>query len=172
MSTPGSLRFVIVAALGLAGVAGACGGKAEPPPATPQVAAPAAEDAVEAAQAVLEQYRQAHEVRSIEALDPLYLAAPELERVWQGQRTVGWDQVRAELAALFHRADSIKLRVDRVAVQPLGAGGAVLVADASRTVSDGVTSVRVDGVLTLTLRRQGERWLIASEHFSHTVTPR
>ena len=161
------------AALGLCCAAGACGGSQAPPPEAPQAAAPIdAGDAAGAARAVLEQYRQAHEVRSVEALDPLYLAGPELVRVWQGQRTAGWDPARAELAALFNRARSVKLRVDQVIVQPLGPDGVVLVADASRTVADGVTSVRVDGVLTLVLRRQDQRWLIVSEHFSYPPTPR
>jgi hypothetical protein len=160
------------AALGLACAAGACGGSPEPPPAAPQAAAPVSGDAATAARAVLEQYRQAHEVRSVEALEPLYLATPELVRVWQGQRSAGWDTARAELSALFNRAQGIKLRVDQVAVQALGRDGAVVVADVSRTVSDGVTSVRVDGVLTLVLRREDPRWLIVSEHFSHPLTAR
>jgi ketosteroid isomerase-like protein len=160
----------MIAAVLLASAAGACGGSAAPEPEAPRAAAPGAAvagDAAGAARAVLEQYRQAHEVRSVEALDPLYLATPGLVRVWQGERTAGWDAARAELAALFNRAQSIKLRVDQVTVQELGDAAAVVVADVSRTVSDGVTSVRVDGVLTLVLRREGERWLIAGEHFSH-----
>lgn len=175
MSKAGYLRVLTAAALALACAAGACGGSSKPPAAPPQAAAPVSTlsgDAAEAARAVLEQYRQAHEVRSVEALDPLYLAGPELVRVWQGQRTAGWDPARAELAALFNRARSVKLRVDQVIVQPLGPDGVVLVADASRTVADGVTSVRVDGVLTLVLRRQDQRWLIVSEHFSYPPTPR
>jgi uncharacterized protein (TIGR02246 family) len=178
MPKPAYLRLLAAIALGLACAAGACGGSSSPapPPAAPQAAAPISGDAAEAAQAVLEQYRQAHEVRSVEALDPLYLATPELVRVWQGQRTAGWDTARAELAALFNRAQGIKLRVDQVAVQALGPDGApeaiIVVANVSRTVSEGVTSVRVDGVLTLVLRRQDQRWLIASEHFSHPPTAR
>ncbi|HWN66814.1 MAG TPA: nuclear transport factor 2 family protein [Haliangium sp.] len=174
MSNLGVLRVLTAAALALACAAGACGGSPEPPATPPRAAAPVSTlsgDAAEAARAVLEQYRQAHEVRSVEALDPLYLAAPELSRVWQGQRTAGWDTTRAELAALFNRARSIKLRVDQVAVHELGPGGVAVVADVSRTVSDGVTSVRVDGVLTLVLRRQDERWQIVSEHFSYPLTP-
>jgi ketosteroid isomerase-like protein len=174
MPKPGYVRLVAAVALGLSCVAGACGGSAEPhasTPAAPQTAAPAPGGAAEAARAVLEQYRQAHEVRSVEALDPLYLPGPELVRVWQGQRTAGWDTARAELGALFNRSRSVKLRVDQVVVHELGADGVVLVADASRTVADGVTSVRVDGVLTLILRRQDQRWLIVSEHFSYPPTP-
>jgi ketosteroid isomerase-like protein len=175
MPKPGTLRLLAAAALALSCAAGACGGGPEPPPQAPQAAAPRSDaggDAAEAARAVLEQYRQAHEVRSVEALDPLYLAGPELVRVWQGQRTAGWDTARAELAALFNRARSVKLRVDQVVVHALGPDGVVLVADASRTVADGATSVRVDGVLTLVLRRQDQGWVIVSEHFSHPLTPR
>lgn len=174
MSKRGYLR--VLAAVALACAAGACGGSPEPTLAAPQASAPMSGDAAEAARAVLEQYRQAHEVRSVEALDPLYLATPALVRVWQGQRTSGWDAARAELSALFNRAQGIKLRVEQVAVHAIGPGdeptGAVIVADASRTVSDGVTSVRVDGVLTLVLQRVDQRWLIASEHFSYPPTAR
>jgi ketosteroid isomerase-like protein len=156
-------------------VAGACGGSTQAPPAAPAASTastpPTPADIRQAALAVLEQYRQAHEVRSVEALDPLYLASPELVRVWQGERTTGWDAVRDQLGALFNRARDIKLRVDQPTVLALGDGGAVVVANAARTVAEGVTSVRVEGVLTLVLRREEQRWRIASEHFSYPPSP-
>jgi hypothetical protein len=167
--------FPVLAAVALICAVAACGGSPAPT-AAPPAPAPMSRDAAEGARAVLEQYRQAHEVRSVEALDPLYLTTPELVRVWQGQRTTGWDTARTELAGLFNRAQGIKLRVEQVTVHAIGPGdeptGAVVVADVSRTVSDGVTSVRVDGVLTLVLQRADQRWLIASEHFSYPPTAR
>lgn len=152
----------------------ACGGPAAAPPSAPQAEAapPAPASVVEAAQALVEQYRQAHEVRSMDALAPLYAASPELVRVWQGRRTTGWEVVRPELAGLLGRAESIKLRIGDLAVSALGEDGAAVTASVSRTVADGVTSVRVDGVLTLALRRQDDRWVIVGEHFSHPPSPR
>lgn len=179
-STRPCLRGIAAAVLGLSLLTAGCGGgtKARAGAEAPAAAAPAPGSAEEAARAVLEQYRQAHAVRSLEALAPLYLDAPELVRVWQGERTTSWGAVRGQLAVLFSSAEEIRLRVDRVAVLPLGQDGAAVIADVSRTVDSGATSVRVDGVLTLVLRRQDSgddragRWVIASEHFSHPPSPR
>jgi ketosteroid isomerase-like protein len=174
------MRSIAAAVLGLSLLPAGCGGgtKARAEAEAPAPAAPAPGSVEEAARAVLEQYRQAHEVRSLDALAPLYLEAPELVRVWQGERTTGWGAVRGQLAVLFSSAEDIRLRVDQVAVLPLGQGGAAVVADVARTVDSGATSVRVDGVLTLVLRRQdgqdgqGGRWVIVTEHFSHPPKPR
>lgn len=177
-STRPCLRGIAAAVLGLSLLAAGCGGGTKARAEAPAAAAPAPGSVEEAARAVLEQYRQAHAVRSLDALAPLYLDAPELVRVWQGERTASWGAVRGQLAVLFSSAEEIRLRVDRVAVLPLGRDGAAVIADVSRTVDSGATSVRVDGVLTLVLRRQASendpagRWVIASEHFSHPPSPR
>lgn len=162
------------AALGLVVAVAACGAGTTSP-ATPggAEAEPAAPvSVVQAAQAVLEQYRQAHEVRSMDALAPLYAATPELVRVWQGRRTTGWEAVRPELAGVLGRAERIKLRIGDVTVSALGKDGATVTASVSRIIADGVTSVRVDGVLTLAVRRQDDRWVIVGEHFSYPPSPR
>lgn len=176
-STRPCLRGIAAAVLGLSLLIAGCGGGTKARAEAPQAAAPAPGSVEEAARAVLEQYRQAHQVRSLDALAPLYLDAPELVRVWQGERTAGWGAVRGQLAVLFSSAEDIRLRIEEVAVLPLGRDGAAVIADVSRTVDTGATSVRVDGVLTLILRRQEQdgqdgRWVIVSEHFSHPPSPR
>lgn len=171
----GRARCVVLwLALGLVLALPACGGSGAAPPAAPRAdqAPPAPVSVVQAARAVLEQYRQAHEVRSMDALAPLYAVSPELVRVWQGSRLTGWDAVRPELAALLGRAERIKLRIDDVTVSALGEDGATVAASVSRVIADGVTSVRVDGVLTLALRRQDDHWVIVAEHFSYPPSPR
>ena len=176
-STRPCLRSIAAAVLGLSLLVAGCGGGTKARAEAPETAAPAPGSVEEAAKAVLEQYRQAHEVRSIDALAPLYLDAPELVRVWQGERTASWGAVRGQLAVLFSSAEDIRLRVDTVAVLPLGQDGAAVIANVARTVDSGATSVRVEGVLTLILRRQdgqdgqGARWVIVSEHFSHPTSP-
>jgi len=182
-STRPCLRSIAAAVLGLSLLVAGCGGgtKARAGAEAPESAVPAPGSVEEAARAVLEQYRQAHEVRSLDALAPLYLDAPELIRVWQGERTKSWGAIRGQFAVLFSSAEDIKLRADEVTVLVLGQDGAAVIADVSRTVDSGATSVRVDGVLTLVLRRQEDpdgpdgkagRWVIVSEHFSHPPTPR
>ncbi|ACY14793.1 YybH family protein [Haliangium ochraceum] len=161
----GSSRIAASALLcSLLAVLGACGGSS-PELEAPQASAPAPVAA--SAQAVLEQYRQGFEVRSIEALRPLYSASPTLVRVWQGRRVDGWDAVERDLLLMFQRAQSVKLRVAASQVMMLGDDGALITANLTRSVGDGVTTVQVEGVLTLAVRREGERWLIVGEHFSH-----
>lgn len=178
------LRGIAAAVLGLSLLGSGCGGgtRARAGAEAPLGAAPAPGSVEEAARGVLEQYRQAHEVRSLDALTPLYLDAPDLVRVWQGERTRSWGAIRGQMAVLFSTAEDIKLRVDEVTVLALGQDGATVTASVSRTVDSGATSVRVDGILTLVLRRQdgprgqdGEqpaRLVIVTEHFSHPPSPR
>lgn len=157
-------RFLQIAALLLA--VGGCASRGAPPPQAPAVE-PVPASVQEAVRGVIEQYRQAYEVRSPEALLPLYIQSPDLVMVRQGRPMVGWDQVQDYLTSLMARAKEIQLEIEDVRIIPLGQSGAVVTARVARTVHDSATAVREEGVLTLVLRRDGERWVIASEHFSH-----
>jgi len=156
-----ALALVLVSAL-VAGCFGHGKGKATTPadPATP------AGQAVSAAQRAVEQWRQAYEVDSFDALAPLYAHDKTLVIVQQGRPYVGWDAVEAHLKDMLGHAREIHVRLKDVRIMPLTDAAAV-VALMDRDISDGVTTVSERGVLTLVLRREGDGWLVVAEHYSY-----
>jgi ketosteroid isomerase-like protein len=145
-------------ALALAG----CGSKSCPAGAA-EAGSPA--DEVAGAQRAVEAWRAAWEARDAGALFALYEHDDALAVVTQGTALIGWDAIERQLGERIASAKFIRLKLDDVKVMPVG-GGAVAVANLSREVSDGVTSVTDNGTLTLALRADGERWLIVGEHYS------
>ncbi|RMH43890.1 MAG: DUF4440 domain-containing protein [Deltaproteobacteria bacterium] len=158
-----------LASLGPAAVAcalaSACAGRGRPvqPPTVP----PPAADAVAAARAVVEQYEQGYEVLSAEALKPLYAPGDDVLVVAQGRAWRGVAAVDGYLRDLFARAEAVRLDLSDVRVQSLGADAAEVSAAVVREIRTGATTAIERGVLTLTLSRVGDRWLIRTEHFSY-----
>lgn len=131
-------------------------------------AAPAMpENQVAAVRGALEQWRQAYEVRSLDALGKRYAQGDDVVLVQEGRQTRGWPAIQALLTERLARAKDVRVRLKDVAVAPIGEGGAALVAGMSREISDGITAVAEEGVLTLTLRGEGGSWVIVSEHYSY-----
>lgn len=163
------MAIVAFAVLALAALGGCAGrGKGAPDVAAqPAAPAPVPASVDEAVRGVLEQYRQAYEVRSLDALLPLYLQSADLVLVRQGRPVLGWEAARQSFSSLLTQASEIRIELEPVRVVPLGADGAVVTARLARTVSHGPTSVREEGTLTLVLRRDAGGWVIAGEHFSH-----
>lgn len=160
-------RMLVFAAM--IGAASGCAG-AHPQPATaadkaPEALAPA--EVIHEVEGAVEQYRQAYEVKSLDALEPLYLHGPGLVLVIQGDRKSGWQAVRNYLDGLLMAAAEIRVRVSDVSVVALGDSAATAVATLERSVSDGTTMLSVTGTLTLVFERLGSDWKIASEHFSY-----
>lgn len=152
---------VAVTALALAGCPGRDAGVVEAPvPATP-------DQVVRAATGLLEQYRQAFEVRSFEALEPLYSHTLDLSVTHQGKTYSGWSQVERYLNELLGQAAQVHVTFDDTDVAALGNGGAAVHTAVRREISDGTTAVIEEGTLTLALRREGEAWVIVKEHFSY-----
>lgn len=152
------LSIVITCALG-------CGASGPKEPAAPSAPVTPAQ-VVDEARRTLDQYKQAYQGRSMDAIAPLYAHSPELVLTRQGHSIVGWQGVEAHLRPIMSKAKDVRLDVRDVYVAALGSNGAVVTAVVSRTIGDGITSVREDGTLTLTLHRHEDRWLIMSEHFS------
>ncbi len=133
----------------------------------PDTASRTPAEVVEAGQRLVESWRQGYEVRSLEALAPLYAQDLDLVLVAQGQVQLGWTAVESYLSAEL-AAKEIHIRLDDVQVAALGAGAAVVTAMMTRESSDGVASVSERGALTLALRAQTDgRWVIVSEHYSY-----
>jgi ketosteroid isomerase-like protein len=154
---------VLAALVAVAAAAAGC-----PKPSCPQTATtvgPAADDQVADVLRTIEQWRQAYEVRSTEALHALYDHGKSVAVVIQGVAVVGWDAVQADLDARLARASSIHLRIADIRVSPVG-GGAIATASLSREITEGATSVADTGTLTLVFATDGDKLLIVAEHFS------
>ncbi|MDB4952456.1 MAG: hypothetical protein JWO36_25 [Myxococcales bacterium] len=129
-------------------------------PATPK-------EVVAAARATIEQWRQAYEVRSFDALAKLYTHDLDTVVVQDGQTMIGWSSVEAMLRDRLSRAKTIHVRLKDIQVTSLAPDAAFAVATMTREVSDGTTSVGENGALTLVLRKDGEVWHIVGEHYSY-----
>jgi ketosteroid isomerase-like protein len=145
---------------------GGCGhgSRAVAAPAAAETAAP--DDLVAAGKRVVEQYRQAYEVKSMDALAPLYAQGLDTVLVQQGKALFGWTAVEAHLKETVEGASAIHIRVGDVAVAAVGSDGAAVTAAMTREMTEGSTTVQESGILTLSLHRDGERWLIVAEHYS------
>lgn len=158
-------RLVLSLALALGAPLGCARGGGQPAAVAP--VASAEEGA--AVRGAVERWRQALEVRSVEALGEVYAHDEALVVVQQGAATRGWQAVSRQLEEQLAKAREVRLRLDELMVTPVGEGGAVVVGRLQREISDGVTSVAEDGTLTLTLRQDGAAWVIVSQHYSYPV---
>jgi uncharacterized protein (TIGR02246 family) len=123
-------------------------------------------EVVAGARATIEQWRQGYEVKSLEALAKLYAQNIDLVVVEQGQPIVGWSSVENMLKARLTRYKNIHVRLKDIQVQSLGPTSAVATASMTRELGDDVTQITESGALTVVLRKEGDAWQIASEHYS------
>jgi ketosteroid isomerase-like protein len=151
---------IFVAALALAGCPK---GERETMPARP--ASPP--DVLSAARGTIEQWRQAYQIKGLDVLSGLYAHEPELVLVHDGRAHVGWASVEALLKDRLARYLKIVIRLKDINVVPLGATGATATASITRELGDDVTTIMETGALTMVLRRDGERWVIVTEHYSY-----
>lgn len=129
--------------------------------------APAADDSARAIEGVVEQYRQAYEVRSLEALGLLYSQDLDLVVVFQGRAHRGWSQVEEFLAQRLEGATKVRMVIKDLSIQPLSPSSAVASATLESSIGDDAATVTERGTLTLVLRKVGEGWKLVSEHFSY-----
>jgi ketosteroid isomerase-like protein len=115
----------------------------------------------------IEQYRQGYEVRSLDALIPIYSKTDDLTLTVQGRTQRGWPQVQEWLGAFLGKATTVKLRMAELQVVTLGDTGALATMVMHRTYGDGVTTIDEEGTLLLVFRRTGDEWLIVAEAFSY-----
>ena len=158
-------RTAVVIALAIGLTVAACHGARGKDPVGPSATTP--KEVVAAAKATIEQWRQGYEVRSVDALSKLYARDLDLVVVQEGQTMIGWSSVEAYLKDRIARAGQIHIRLKDVQVVSLGLEAASAVATMTRELTDGTTTVTEAGTLTLVLRKQGEGWVISSEHYSY-----
>ena len=124
-------------------------------------------EVVAAAKATIEQWRQAYEVRSVEALGRLYARDLDLVVVHEGMAYLGWSSVDAMLKDRIARASAIRIRLKDIQVVSLAPDVASAVATMTRELTEGPTTVTESGTLTLVLRKEGDGWVITAEHYSY-----
>ena len=124
-------------------------------------------EVVAAAKSTIEAWRQAYEVRSVDALAKLYAHEADAVMILDGQPLVGWDSMLFMLKDKIGRAKDIHVRLKDVTVRSLAPTIASAVATMTREMSDGVTTVTEAGALTLVLRKDPDGWKIVVEHYSY-----
>ena len=125
-------------------------------------------EVVIATRGAIEQWRQAYEVRSMEALGKLYAHDTDVVIVQDGVTLIGWGSVEGLLKDRINRAKEIHIRLKEVQVTSVAPTAAFAVATMAREMSDGTTSVTENGSLTLVFRKDPTAgWLIVGEHYSY-----
>ncbi len=159
--------LVIACALSLAGLAG-CPKTAEP--VAPSSLTPP--EVVTEGKATIEKWRQAYELRSADTLGALYAHDVDLVVVLEGQTFLGWDAVEGMLKERLKLAGEIHIRLKDTSVSALGPDAAFAYTTMTREIqaAGGSTTVTENGILTLVLRKQGDTWVIGSEHYSYKRT--
>jgi ketosteroid isomerase-like protein len=151
---------VLVVALVLTGCHNGKTDTTRKPSATPK-------EVVAGARATIEQWRQAYEVRSFDALAKLYAHDIDLVVVQDGVPLVGWASVEGMLKDRLARFKQIHIRLKDIQVQSLGPTAATATAAMTREQGDDVTTVTEGGALTVVLRLEGDTWVIVAEHYSY-----
>ena len=120
-----------------------------------------------AAKATIEQWRQAYEIRSVEALSQLYARNVDLVVVQEGTTFLGWSSVESMLKDRIARTGAIVIRLKDMQVSSLSPDVAFAFATMTRELTFEATTVTEGGTLTLVLRKHDGKWLITSEHYSY-----
>lgn len=127
------------------------------------------EKAASNARGIVEQWRQAWQVRSVQALGKLYPHDLDVVVVEQGRAQLGWTPVETWLSTKMSGAKTVIIELDDLQVFMLGDGAAAASATMRREISDGVTSTKETGVITWALREESDgTWRIVSEHYSYS----
>jgi uncharacterized protein (TIGR02246 family) len=124
-------------------------------------------DVTAAVNGVIEQWRQAYQVKSEDALAKLYAHDGAVAVVQEGRPAVGWPAVEAVIKDRLARYPKIVIRLRDVTIAPLGPAAATATAQMTRELGDDVTTLTENGTLTLVLRQDGPDWVIVSEHYSY-----
>ena len=128
-------------------------------------------DTARAIEGAIEQYRQAYEVHSAEALGEMFAHDLDVISVYQGRTYQGWTQIQVEQKKRFKDATKVRMIITNLSIQSLGDDAAVATAGLERTIGDDATTVTERGSLTLVFRKTAGRWMIATEHFSYPTGP-
>jgi ketosteroid isomerase-like protein len=115
-------------------------------------------------QAFVRQYTAAINRADAPAIMEMYAHVPEVTSADNLDITRGWDAIKRDAASLSE--NRYRMELGKVDVVPLGAGYALVVADASYTFGTPQGALRVRGVLTLVLQKIGGSWKVIHDHSS------
>jgi ketosteroid isomerase-like protein len=141
--------------------------RSAPAPTAQETVPPTPAQVDSAVKSRIEQYRQGYEVRSLDALAPLYSQTEDLTVTVQGRTQHGWQAAQEQLATFLQKAVSVKVRMSELQVIALGDAGALATMTVHRSFGDGVTTVDEIGTLVLVFRRVKDEWFIVAEHYSY-----
>jgi SnoaL-like domain len=111
--------------------------------------------------AIIEQWRQAYEVRSVDALAKLYDPSEKLVYVHQGKRYNGWLAAAAVITERLAGATELHMDLRDISVRSI-AGATLIDCNMTREISVSSTTVKESGVVSMVII-DGK---IAVEHFS------
>ncbi|HVV83010.1 MAG TPA: AtzH-like domain-containing protein [Kofleriaceae bacterium] len=157
-----------IPALLLTAVLAACGGGGGAHATSPH-AQGAEVDAFAAVFRAVEQWRQGWQVRSLDALEPLYRHDDHTVIVYQGRAQRGWDAAKEWLRNQLASTASVHIRIEDGVVTQLGPDSATFAARMGRDLSDGAVTASDEGFLTLTFVRVDDGWQIVAEHYSFAL---
>jgi ketosteroid isomerase-like protein len=115
-------------------------------------------------QAFVRQYTAAINRADAPAIMEMYAHVPEVTSADNLDITRGWDAIKRDAASLSE--NRYRMELGKVDVVPLGAGYALVVAEASYTFGTPQGALRVRGVLTLVLQKIGGSWKVIHDHSS------
>lgn len=147
----------------------ACGG-APIQPAQPEVEESLTIDYKEEIGAAMTLYKKSYEARELQGLQALYESGLDLALVYQGRLYSGVSQVQDFLGKRIGSASQVRITMADIRVRGLDKNSASASCDFEITVGDDAVSVTEKGLLTLVYRKEGDKWLIASEHFSRPAS--
>ena len=103
----------------------------------------------------------------------VFRAGDELSVFWSnGERTVGWEEVRRHIEADFRKEVDLAMAVHDVHTTSLGEDASVLTYGYDITVTAGEDAFTCSRRASMTVHRDAEGWRIASLHVSTVPSPR
>lgn len=122
---------------------------------------------------LLDRWVQAVEAKDLDALGRVFRSGEELSVFWSnGERTLGWEEVRRHIEADFRKEVDLAMAVQDVHTTSLGKDASVLTFCYDITVTAGEDTITCSRRATMTLHRDTQGWQIASLHVSTVPPPR
>ena len=122
---------------------------------------------------LLDRWVQAIEAKDLDALARVFRAGDELSVFWSnGERTVGWEEVRRHIEVDFRKEVDLTMAVHDVHTTSMGEDASVLTFSYDITVTAGEDAVTCSRRASMTVHHDAQGWRIASLHVSTALPPR
>ncbi len=122
---------------------------------------------------LLDRWVQAIEAKDLDALLQVFRAGDDLSVFWSnGERTLGWEEVRRHIEVDFRKEVDLTMAVHDVHTTSMGEDASVLTFGYDITVTAGDDAVTCSRRASMTVHRDAQGWRIASLHVSTASPPR